>query len=75
MDLLCLGKRVEINVKSHITSEELFQHIKEISGVGDAMELKQRTGRSTWKVVNSAEDIKPQDGAQFRVVCMCTVSL
>ena len=74
MDLLCLGKRVEINVKPHITSEELFQHIKEISGVGDAMELKQRTGR-TWKMVNSAEDIKPLIGAKFCVVCMCTVSL
>ena len=74
MDLLCLGKRVEINVKSRIASEELFQHIKEISGVGDAMELKQRTGHS-WEMVNSAEDIKPQDGAKFRVVCMCTVSL
>ena len=74
MDLLCLGKRVEINVKSHIASKELFQHIKEISGVGDAMELEQdRYG--TWKMVNSAKDIEPADGAKFRVVSMCTVSL
>ena len=75
MDLLCLGKRDEINVKSHITSEELLQHIKEVSGLGDAMELKQRVGLRTWKMVNSAEDITPADGAKFRVVRMCTVSL
>ena len=78
MDLLCLGKRVEINVKSRIASEELFQHIKEISGVGDAMELEQRTAKifgGNWKVVNSAEDIEPADGAKFRVVRMYTVSL
>ena len=75
MDLHCLGKRVEINVKPHITSEELFQHIKEISGFGDAMELEQRTRYRTWKMVNSAEDIEPADVAKFRVVSMCTVSL
>ena len=74
MDLLCLGKIVEINVKPHITSEELFQHIKEISGVGDAMELEQASD-GTWEMVNSAEEIKPADGAKFRVVRMCTVSL
>ena len=74
MNLLCLGKEVEINVESHITSEELFQHIKEVSGVGDAMELKQWND-SSWTMVNSAEDIEPADGAEFRVVRMCTVSL
>ena len=73
MDLLCLGKRVEINVKSHITSEELFQHIKEVSGLGDAMELEQWNDSSSWTMVNSAEDIEPADGAEFRVVRMCTV--
>ena len=77
MDLLYLGKEVEINVKSHITSEELFQHIKEAyaSGFGDAIELEQWNDNSTWMMVNSAEDIKPADGAKFRVVRMCTVSL
>ena len=75
MDLLCLGKRVEINVKSHTTSEELFQHIKEVSGLGDAMELEQWNDISSWVMVNSAENIKPADGAKFRVVRMCSVSL
>ena len=76
MDLLCPGKdQVEINVKSHITSEELFQYIKEVSGLGDVMELKQRTVYGSWMVVYSAEYIKPEDGAEFCVVRMCTVSL
>ena len=75
MDLFCLGKRVEINVKSHITSEELFQHIKEVPGLGDAMKLEQRNDSSSWTMVNSAEDIEPADGAEFRVVRMCSVSL
>ena len=75
MDLHCLGKHVEINVKSHIISEELFQHIKEVSGLGDAMELKQWNDNSGWVMVNSAEDIEPADGAMFCVVCMYTVSL
>ena len=74
MDLLCLGKEGVIGVKSHVTSEELFQHIKEVSGLGDAMELKQWND-SSWTMVNSAEDIKPADGAKFCVVRMCTVSL
>ena len=75
MYLLCLGKRVDISVKSHITSEELFQHIKEVSGLGDAMELKQWNDSSGLAMVNSAEDIEPADGAEFCVVRMCTVSL
>ena len=75
MDLHCLDKHDEIKVKSHITSEELFQHIKEVSGFGDAMELEQWNDSSGWTMVNSAEDIEPADGAEFRVVRMCTVLL
>ena len=73
MNLFCLDKRFEINVKSHITSEELFQHIKEVSGLGDAMELEQWNDNSGWTMVNSAEDIEPADGAKFCVVRMCSV--
>ena len=69
------GARHEINVKSHITSEELFQHMKAVSGFGDAMELEQTNPWGFWKMVNSAENIELADGAKFRVVCMCTVSL
>ena len=70
------GARREINVKSHITSEELFQHMKAVSGFGDAMELEQwREDYEFWVTINTAEDIELEDGANFRVVRMCTVSL
>ena len=73
------GVRREINVKSHITSEELFQHMKAVSGFGDAMELEQWSefgDHEFWADIDTAEDIELEDGAKFRqVVRMCTVSL
>ena len=79
MKLLCGGKELKIKVRSNMTSEKLFQHIKEISahhGFGDATKLEQWSDvYKFWEMVNSAEDIKPADGAKFRVVRMCTVSL
>ena len=69
------GARHEINVKSHITSEELFQHMKAVSGFGDETKLEQFIS-TYWRKVNSAEHLRPADGAKFRqVVRMCTVSL
>ena len=79
MKLLCGGKELEIKVRWNMTSEELFQHIKKVSahgGFGDATKLEQWSDiRELWETVNSAEDIKRADGAKFRVVRMCTVSL
>ena len=77
--LLCGGKELDIKVTTDMTPEKLFQHIKEISahhGFGDATKLEQWSDvYEFWETVNSAEDIKPVDGAKFRVVRMCTVSL
>ena len=70
------GARHEINVKSHITSEELFQHMKAVSGLGNATKLEQWNDLyDIWETVHSAEDIELADGAKFRAVRMCTVSL
>ena len=72
------GARREINVKSHITSEELFQHIIVVSGFGDEIKLEQWIQTVIgyrWKMVKSAKYIQLADGAKFRVVRMCTVSL
>ena len=75
--LFCGGKELETKVKSDITSVELFQWIKKRSGgFGDATKLEQWSDvYEFWETVNSAKDIKPADGAKFRVVRMCTVSL
>ena len=54
-----------ISVQSHITSEELFQHIytryKKIHKLEQWNEVS-----STWVPIYSAEDIEPADGAKFR---------
>ena len=75
--LLCGGKELEAKVISHITSWELFKWIeKKSGGLGDATKLEQWSDvYEFWETVNSAKDIKPADGAWFRVVRMCTVSL
>ena len=76
MVLFTDGARREINVKSHITSEELFQHMKAVSGLGDATKLEQwRDIYGFWATVDSAEKTEVADGAKFRVVCMCTVTI
>ena len=67
------GARREINVKSHITSEELFQHMKAVSRFGELEQWNPQI--RDWYMVNSAEDIKLEDGAKFRqMVRMFTVS-
>ena len=65
-----------INVQSHITSEELFQHIHSLYNVSDIKQWNEVS--STWVSIYSAEDIEPADGAKFRAevrIIMCTVSL
>ena len=66
-----------INVQSHITSEELFQHIHSLYNIFDLEQWNEVS--STCVPIYSAEDIEPADGAKFlgdRVeVRMCTVPL
>ena len=74
MVLFTDGARHEINVKSHITSEELLQHMKAVSGFGDETKLEEWNS-TYWSKVYS-EHLIPADGAKFRQeVRMCTVSL
>lgn len=62
------GKQAEIAVKPHIAASDLFQHIKEKSGFGDAMRLEQFDADIKNWVDVTAEDVEPGDGAKFRVV-------
>ena len=63
-----------ISVQSHITSEELFQHIYTRYKIHKLEQWNEVS--STWVPIYSAEDIGPAEGAKFRAkVRMCTVSL
>ena len=69
------GSSKAINVQSHITSEELFQHIHSLYNISDLEQWNEDS--STCVPIYSAEDIEPADGAKFTIwqVSMCTVSV
>lgn len=51
----------------------LFEHVKQLCGYGSAMKLEQYDKDIYGWVVVKADEVEPEDGAKFRVVCVCQV--